>query len=43
VWGLDSDVDIRSVDAHIRRLRAKLGAARCHIETVVGLGYRFIK
>ena len=43
VWGLDSDVDARSVDAHIRRLRAKLGPARKHIETVVGFGYRFVK
>jgi DNA-binding response OmpR family regulator len=43
VWGLDSDVDDRSVDAHIRRLRAKLGPARGHIETMVGLGYRFVK
>jgi DNA-binding response OmpR family regulator len=43
VWGLDSDVDNRSVDAHIRRLRAKLGPARRHVETIVGLGYRFVK
>jgi DNA-binding response OmpR family regulator len=43
VWGLDSEVDTRSVDAHIRRLRAKLGAARKHVETIVGLGYRFVK
>jgi DNA-binding response OmpR family regulator len=43
VWGYDSEVDTRSVDAHIRRLRAKLGEARKHIETVVGFGYRFIK
>jgi len=43
VWGYDSEVDTRSVDAHIRRLRAKLGEARKHIETVVGFGYRFVK
>jgi DNA-binding response OmpR family regulator len=43
VWGLDSDVDARSIDAHIRRLRAKLGPARRHVETVVGIGYRFVK
>jgi two-component system phosphate regulon response regulator PhoB len=35
------DVDARSIDAHVRRLRAKLGEGRDHIETVVGLGYRF--
>lgn len=43
IWGWDSDVDGRSIDAHIRRLRLKLGAARHHVETVVGLGYRFVK
>jgi DNA-binding response OmpR family regulator len=43
VWGYDSEVETRSIDAHIRRLRLKLGPARDHIETVVGLGYRFTK
>ena len=43
VWGYESDVETRSIDAHIRRLRMKLGPARDHIETVVGLGYRFVK
>jgi DNA-binding response OmpR family regulator len=43
VWGQEADVDERSVDAHVRRLRAKLGAGRKHVETVVGLGYRFVK
>ncbi len=43
VWGYESDVETRSIDAHIRRLRVKLGPARDHIETVVGLGYRFVK
>jgi DNA-binding response OmpR family regulator len=43
VWGQDADVDLRSVDAHVRRLRAKLGPARAHVDTVVGLGYRFVK
>jgi DNA-binding response OmpR family regulator len=43
VWGHhDSDVDARSIDAHIRRLRVKLGPARNHVETVVGIGYRFV-
>ena len=42
VWGDSADVDVRSIDAHIRRLRAKLGAARDHVETVVGIGYRFV-
>jgi DNA-binding response OmpR family regulator len=43
VWGYEPDIDERSIDAHIRRLRLKLGAARNHVETVVGLGYRFVK
>jgi DNA-binding response OmpR family regulator len=40
--GYESDVDTRSIDAHVRRLRHKLGEARHHVETVVGVGYRFV-
>ncbi len=43
IWGWESEVDARSIDAHVRRLRLKLGSARHHVETVVGLGYRFVK
>lgn len=43
VWGYESDVETRSIDAHVRRLRLKLGPARRHIETIVGIGYRFVK
>lgn len=42
VWGYDRLVESRSVDVHVGRLRGKLGGAGRHIETVVGLGYRFI-
>jgi DNA-binding response OmpR family regulator len=42
VWGGDTDIDARTIDAHIRRLRVKLGDGRHHVETVVGLGYRFL-
>jgi two-component system, OmpR family, alkaline phosphatase synthesis response regulator PhoP len=42
IWGYETDVDTRSIDAHIRRLRQKLGPARHHVETVVGVGYRFV-
>ena len=42
VWGYERFVETRSVDVHIGRLRAKLGAAGQQIETVVGLGYRFV-
>ena len=44
VWGYDRVVETRSVDVHIGRLRSKLGgAAGKQIETVVGLGYRFVE
>ena len=42
VWGYDRLVETRSVDVHVSRLRLKLGVAGGQIETVVGLGYRFI-
>jgi len=41
VWGYDRFIETRSVDVHVGRLRAKLGAAGQQIETVIGLGYRF--
>ena len=40
VWGLASDVDPRTVDAHIRTLRKKLGLDV--VETLIGSGYRFV-
>ena len=43
VWGYDRFVETRSVDVHVGRLRGKLGVAGKQIETVVGLGYRFIE
>jgi len=43
IWGWDAEIDVRSIDAHIRRLRQKLGKARHHVETIVGVGYRFTK
>jgi len=42
VWGYDRFIETRSVDVHVGRLRAKLGTAGARIETVVGLGYRFV-
>ncbi len=42
VWGYDRLVETRSVDVHVGRLRGKLRDAGRQIETVVGLGYRFI-
>jgi two-component system alkaline phosphatase synthesis response regulator PhoP len=43
VWGYDRFIETRSVDVHVGRLRSKLGVAGKQIETVVGLGYRFIE
>jgi two-component system phosphate regulon response regulator PhoB len=40
VWGYAEDVDSRTVDTHIRRLRRKLGTESDRIETVIGVGYR---
>jgi len=41
VWNYEPDIDSRTVDTHIRRLRSKLGKWGEAIETVRGLGYRF--
>ena len=40
VWDAAPDIQTRTVDMHIQRLRAKLGAAGEMIETVRGFGYR---
>jgi two-component system, OmpR family, phosphate regulon response regulator PhoB len=40
VWGYADDVDSRTVDTHVRRLRRKLGSEANRIETVIGVGYR---
>ncbi len=43
IWGYDSDSDPRTVDAHIKRLRAKLKEINdFEIETVRGFGYRAV-
>jgi len=43
VWGYDYYGGARTVDVHIRRLRAKLGRYESFIETVRNVGYRFRK
>ena len=41
VWDTDFDGTSRTVDTHMRRLRAKLGPYADWVETVRGVGYRF--
>jgi DNA-binding response OmpR family regulator len=41
VWDMDAEIDTRTIDTHIRRLRKKLGKSGKLIEVVRGLGYRF--
>jgi two-component system phosphate regulon response regulator PhoB len=40
VWGREDEVDLRAVDAHIGRLRLKLGPLGMYFEAVHGVGYR---
>lgn len=41
IWGTDFYGETRTVDVHIRTLRAKLGEEGNHISTVRGVGYRY--
>lgn len=41
VWDVTAQIETRTVDMHVLRLRAKLGSAGEWIETVRGFGYRF--
>lgn len=42
IWGPDSDVDLRSIDTHIKHLRRKLGDRNAvFISNAWGIGYRF--
>jgi len=40
VWGISAEVNTRTVDTHVKRLREKLGNYGEAIETVHGFGYR---
>lgn len=40
VWNYESDIETRTVDTHVRRLREKLGPHASMIKTVRGVGYR---
>jgi two-component system phosphate regulon response regulator PhoB len=41
VWDAQPDIQTRTVDMHVQRLRTKLGEEGRMIETVRGFGYRF--
>ncbi len=43
VWEYNSLIDTRTVDTHMRRLREKLGPGAKHLNTVRGVGYRFVE
>ncbi len=42
VWNMNAELQTRTVDTHIKRLREKLGSGRDLIETVRGSGYRML-
>lgn len=41
VWGYDYYGDLRTLDTHIKNLRAELGGGAEYIKTVRGYGYKF--
>lgn len=41
VWGMEYEGYDRAVDTHIKKLRAALGTAESHIETVIKAGYKW--
>lgn len=40
VWNYSAEIETRTVDTHVRRLREKLGPESDWIETIRGVGYR---
>ena len=43
VWNYENDIETRTVDTHMRRLREKLGEEGSGLETVRGVGYRLVE
>lgn len=41
VWNYDYFGDARTIDTHVKKLRAKLGARGSYIHTIWGMGYKF--
>ena len=42
VWEMSPDIETRTIDTHVKRLREKLGPARELLQTVRGIGYRLV-
>ena len=42
VWNYDYLGDARTIDTHVKKLRSKLGAAGSCIQTIWGMGYKFV-
>ena len=41
IWGYDYEADDRTIDAHIKLLRSKIGKYRDNIKTIRKVGYKF--
>lgn len=41
VWNYDYFGDARTIDTHVKKLRAKMGARGDYIKTIWGMGYKF--
>lgn len=42
VWNYDYFGDARTIDTHVKKLRAKIGEKGEYIKTIWGVGYKFI-
>ena len=42
VWGYDAEINSRTLDTHIRKIRSKLKDHGCYVETAYGFGYRIL-
>jgi DNA-binding response OmpR family regulator len=42
VWGYEHEIDTRTVDVHVSALRERMQGAHSTIETVWGVGYKFV-
>ncbi len=42
VWEIEADIETRTVDVHVKRLREKLDDASKYLQTIKGFGYKFL-